>query len=157
MGLKQDIVIVNEFSVLLPGGKGSRGATPGDYVTRYMARAQATESLAPIQRLRTDDFILRYTARESAVGRVGISRGATKHEMRQAQGDGGVAFGYGSVSLSDEQLKAASKDIQHYFDAGHTVLKTVLSFDEEYLRKQRSSTMTSAAKPAVTTAATSIR
>ncbi|NEA20729.1 relaxase MobL [Streptomyces halstedii] len=137
MSLKQGIVIVNEFSVPLPGGKGSRGATPGDYVTRYMARDQATESLAPIQRLRTDDFILRYMARESAVERVGISRGAAKREMRQAQGKGGVAFGYGSVSLSDEQLTAASKDIQHYFDAGHTVLKTVLSFDEEYLRKHK--------------------
>ncbi|MFJ7280791.1 relaxase MobL [Kitasatospora sp. NPDC098663] len=137
MSLKQGIVIVNEFSVPLPGGKGSRGATPGDYVIRYMAREQATESLAPIQRLRTDDFILRYMARESAVERAGISRGAAKREMRQAQGKGGVAFGYGSVSLSDEQLKAASKDIQHYFDAGHTVLKTVLSFDEEYLRKHK--------------------
>ncbi|MFJ5740094.1 relaxase MobL [Streptomyces microflavus] len=137
MGLKRDIVIVNEFSVPLPGGKGSRGATPGDYVTRYMAREQATESLAPIQRLRTDNFILRYMARASAVERAGISRDAVKRQMRQAQGNGGVAFGYGSVSLSDEQLKAASRDIQHYFDAGHTILKTVLSFDEEYLRKRR--------------------
>ncbi|MEV7867532.1 relaxase MobL [Streptomyces sp. NPDC088124] len=137
MSLKQGIVIVNEFSVPLPGGKGSRGATPGDYITRYMARDQATESLAPIQRLRTDDFILRYMARESAVERVGVSRGAAKREMRQAQGKAGVAFGYGSVSLSDEQLTAASKDIQHYFDAGHTVLKTVLSFDGEYLRKHK--------------------
>lgn len=137
MGLKQDIIVVNEFSVPLPGGEGSRGATPGDYVTRYMAREQATESLAPIQRLRTDHFIMRYMARESAVERAGISRSAAKHEMRQAQGAGGVAFGYGSVSLSDEQLRAAGKDIQHYFDAGHTVLKTVLSFDEEYLRKRK--------------------
>ncbi|WP_405749018.1 relaxase MobL [Streptomyces sp. NBC_01411] len=137
MGLKQDIIVVNEFSVPLPGGKGSRGATPGDYVTRYMAREQATESLAPIQRLRTDDFIMRYMARESAVERAGISRGAAKHEMRQAQGDGGVAFGYGSVSLSDEQLRAASNDIQQHFENGKTVLKTVLSFDEEYLRKHR--------------------
>ncbi|MGW3971032.1 relaxase MobL [Streptomyces ardesiacus] len=137
MGLKQDIVIVNEFSVPLPGGKGSRGATPGDYVTRYMAREQATESLAPIQRLRTDDFIMRCMARESAVERAGISRSAAKHEMRQAQGDGGVAFGYGSVSLSDEQLRAAGKDIQQHFENGKTVLKTVLSFDEEYLRKHR--------------------
>ncbi|MFD7668100.1 relaxase MobL [Streptomyces sp. NPDC059788] len=136
MGLKQDIIVVNEFSVPLPGGKGSRGATPGDYVTRYMVREQATESLAPIQRLRTDDFILRYTAREFAVERAGISRGAAKYEMRQAQGDGGVAFGYGSVSLSDEQLKAASRDIQHHFENGKTVLKTVLSFDQEYLRKR---------------------
>ncbi|MEW1548340.1 relaxase MobL [Streptomyces tsukubensis] len=137
MNLKQGIVIVHEFSVPLPGGKGSRGATPGDYVTRYMARDQATESLAPIRRLRTDDFILRYMARESAVEREGVSRGAAKREMRQAQGKGGVAFGYGSVSLSDEQLTAASQDIQHYFDTGHTVLKTVLSFDEEYLRKHK--------------------
>ncbi|MBL1115333.1 hypothetical protein JK364_23470 [Streptomyces sp. 110] len=137
MGLKQDIIVINEFSVPLPGGKGSRGATPGDYVTRYMAREQATESLAPIQRLRTDDFIMRYMARESAVERDGISRGAAKHEIRQAQGDGGVAFGYGSVSLSDEQLRAAGKDIQEHFEHGKTVLKTVLSFDEEYLRKHK--------------------
>lgn len=137
MGLKQDIIVVNEFSVPLPGGKGSRGATPGDYVTRYMAREQATESLAPIQRLRTDHFITRYMARESAVERAGISRSAAKHEMRQAQGNGGVAFGYGAVSLSDEQLHAAAKDIQQHFENGRTVLKTVLSFDEEYLRKHK--------------------
>ena len=137
MGLKQSVVIVNEFSVPLPGGKGSRGGTPGDYVTRYMAREQATESLAPIQRLRTDDFILRYMARESAVERAGTSRVEAKTTMRQAQGDGGVAFGYGSVSLSDEQLRAASRDIQKHFESGKTVLKTVLSFDEEYLKRHR--------------------
>lgn len=142
MGLKQDIVVVNEFSVPKPGGKGSRGSTPGSYVTRYMAREQATESLAPIQRLRTDDFILRYMARESAVERAvathdgsALGRSRVKHEMRQAQGNGGVAFGYGTVSLSDEQLKAASKDLQRLFDEGHTVLKTVLSFDEDYLKR----------------------
>ncbi|MCX5103422.1 relaxase MobL [Streptomyces sp. NBC_00439] len=135
MGLKQDIIVVNEFSVPLPGGKGSRGATPGQYVERYMAREQATEPLAPIQRLRTDDFVMRYMARESAVERAGISRDVVKTEMRQAQGIGGVAFGYGSVSLSDEQLKAASKDLQRHFENGKTVLKTVLSFDEAYLKK----------------------
>lgn len=135
MSLKTSIIVVNEFSVPLPGGKGSRGATPGSYVERYMARPDAVESLAPIQRLRTDDFILRYMARESAVERPGITRSQAKTAMKQAQGDGGVAFGYGSVSLSDEQLRAASRDIQHHFESGSTVLKTVLSFDEEYLRK----------------------
>lgn len=141
MSLKSSIVIVNEFSVPQPGGKGSRGGTPGSYVERYMARDGATESLAPIQRLRTDDFIVRYMARESAVERAvaapatPATRSRAKYEMRQAQGEGGVAFGYGSVSLSDEQLKAASKDIQSHFDKGHTVLKTVLSFDEAYLKE----------------------
>lgn len=134
MGLKQDVVIVNEFSIKQRDGSGSRGATPGSYVERYMARVQATESLAPVQRLRTDDFILRYMARASAVDHA-VSREAAKQTMRQAQGAGGVAFGYGSVSLSDEQLRASSKDIQHHFDAGCTVLKTVLSFDEAYLKK----------------------
>lgn len=134
MGLKQDVVIVNEFSVPLPGGKGSRGGTPGAYVTRYMAREGATESLAPIRRLRTDDFILRYMARDSAAERVG-SRLEAKYEMKQAQGDGGVAFGYGSASLSDEQLASASADIQRLFEDGHTVMKTVLSFDESYLKR----------------------
>jgi hypothetical protein len=137
MSLKSSIVVVNEFSVPLPGGKGSRGSTPGDYVTRYMAREQATESLAPIQRLRTDDFILRYMARESAVERAGASRVEAKTAMRQAQGDGGVAFGYGTVSLSDEQLQAASTDIQNLFESGKTVMKTVLSFDEDYLKRHR--------------------
>ncbi|MFD8609389.1 relaxase MobL [Streptomyces sp. NPDC059631] len=137
MGLKQDIIVVNEFSVPLSGGKGTRGATPGDYVTRYMAREQATESLAPVQSLRADSFIMRYLARQSAVERAGISQSAAKHEMHQAQGDDGVAFGYGSVSLSHEQLRAASNDIQQHFENGKTVLKTVLSFDEEYLRKHR--------------------
>ena len=66
MGLKQSIVIVNEFTTPLPGSGGSRGGTPGEYITRYMARELATESLAPIRRHRTDDFIMRYMARESA-------------------------------------------------------------------------------------------
>ncbi|MET0885697.1 MAG: relaxase MobL [Mycetocola sp.] len=143
MGLKQDVIVVNEFTVPLPptkkGGKqGSRGGTPGDYVTRYMAREMATESLAPIRRQRTDDFILRYMAREDATESVDVrDRGTLKRRMAKAQGQGGVTFGYGEVSLSDEQLHTASADIQRLFDKGHTVMKTVLSFDQEYLRKHK--------------------
>lgn len=142
MGLKQDIVIVNEFTVKLPdrrsrgGNKGSRGGTPGDYVTRYMARELATESLAPIRRDNTEDFITRYMAREKASERLDASdRSEIKEEMRRAQGDGGVAFGYGSVSLSDHELRKSAKDIQRLFDEGHTVMKTVLSFKTDYLKK----------------------
>lgn len=134
MGLKQDIVIVNEYTVKNGAGQGSRGSTPGDYLTAYMARDLATESLAPIRRQRTDDFIMRYMARESAAEVAG-SPGEMKKMMKGAQGKGGLAFGYGQLSLSDEELKAASKDIQELYDTGHTVMKTVLSFDQEYLRK----------------------
>lgn len=142
MGLKQDVVIVNEFSVPVPSGKknrkGTRGGTPGDYVTRYMARDMATESLAPIRKARTDDFIVRYMARDSATESLDVrDRGTLKRRMAAAQGEGGVAFGYDQVSLSHDQLHAASRDIQDLFDSGHTVMKTVLSFDQEYLRKRK--------------------
>lgn len=141
MGLKQDVIIVNEYSVPLPSGskkKGSRGGTPGDYVTRYMAREMATESLAPIRRQRTDEFIMRYMARESATESTEVrDRRSLKRKMAAAQGEGGVAFGYDQVSLSHEHLQLASADIQSLFDRGHTVMKTVLSFDQEYLRKHK--------------------
>ena len=136
MNLKQSIVVVNEYTVKSKSGKASRGATPGAYVTRYMAREMATETLAPIRRQRTDDFILRYMARESATERA-VSRPDIKTKIKESQGAGGVAFGYGQVSLSDEQLKSASADIQDWFDKGHTVMKTVLSFDQEYLRTHK--------------------
>lgn len=145
MDLKRSVVVVSEYTIKsATTGKGSRGSSPGAYVERYMARGLAVESLAPVQRYRTDDFIMRYMARESAVehaftkgtGTSGtVTRGAVKAEMRAAQGRGGVAFGYGSASLSDESLRAASTDIQAWFDAGHTVLKTVISFEEDYLRR----------------------
>ena len=136
MGLKQSIVVVNEYTVKSrSNGKASRGATPGDYITRYMARDLATETVAPIRRERTDDFILRYMARESAT-EAAASTKEIKERMLQAQGNGGVSFGYGSVSLSDRELREGSADIQRLFDEGHTVMKTVLSFDQEYLREQ---------------------
>lgn len=136
MSLKKDIVLVNEYTAPLPGGGGTRGSTPGKYVTRYMARNLATETLAPIRRTKISNFIERYMAREEAVEDPSIqNRRQLKHSMAQAQGNGGVAFGYGEISLSDDQLKAASNDVQKLFDEGHTVMKTVLSFNHKYLVK----------------------
>lgn len=132
MGLKQSVVIVNEFTVKTSKG-GTRGGTPGDYVRRYMARDGATEDLTPIRR-DTENFVMRYMARKEAVD-VSDSVADLKDNMRDIQGDGGIAFGYGEVSLSHKKLKKASKDIQKHFDEGKTVLKTVLSFDEDYLRQ----------------------
>lgn len=172
MSLKKSIVIVNQFTIKSSDGRGSRGASPGDYVTRYMAREKATEPVAPIRKREMDGYITRYMSRESAVesfsahrrgdggvrelvrptlkarrrlrsaaraGRRNASRGRRfegedlKQAFRADRGLGGVSFGYGEVSLSDEGLRMASDDIQAHFDAGHTVFKTVLSFDHEYL------------------------
>lgn len=133
MGLAQGIVIVNEYTIN-NGGTGSRGSTPGDYVSEYMSRNGATETLTPVRLLEQEDYITRYMAREEAVESIS-ERSDVKPEFRNIQRQAGVAFGYGSVSLSDEKLRLASKDIQEQFDKGKTVLKTVLSFDEQYLRE----------------------
>lgn len=163
MGLKQDIVIKNQFTVKGPSGKGSKGSSPGRYALRYMSRPLATEPLTPIRRDRVDDFVVRYMARASAVERMsgnapekltlkerrrarsvrrymnryGVSlqeaSDALRTRFKSIHGDGGVAFGNGVVSLSDRELHDASDDIQHHFDEGKTVLKTVLSFSHDYL------------------------
>jgi hypothetical protein len=137
MGLKQSIVVVNEFSVPTPGGGkhgGSRGGTPGAYVMRYMARKGATEPVTPIRKRDTENFILRYMARESATEKA-VTRHQAKEGVLHVSGHGGVAFGYGQPSLSDEGVRRASADIQRLFDEGHTVMKTVLSFSPDYLQE----------------------
>ena len=134
MSLKQSVVIVNEYTVKTGSKSGSRGGTPGDYVLRYMARNLATEDITPVRLTDADTYITKYMARKSAVESLD-SVPEMKVSMRKAQKNGGVAFGYGEVSLSDSRLKAVSKDIQNNFDNGKTVMKTVLSFDMDYLKE----------------------
>lgn len=140
MGLKQDIVVVNEFSMKTGSKGGTRGGTPGDYVLRYMARKGATEELTPVRLEDQDAYVTRYMARREAT-EVFDTVSGVKQGMRSAQGLGGVAFGstgrddLGDMSMSDRKIRRVSKDIQKQFDEGKTVLKTVLSFDTEYLRK----------------------
>lgn len=141
MGLAQDIVIVNEFSVPSPDGGGTRGSTPGAYVTRYMARDAAVEPLSPVRQTPLDDFVTRYMLRDKAVESYPTSKRGAKAEMARAEGLGGRAFGRdGSlavpdISLSDQDCRDLSKHIQALFDAGHTALKTVISFSVDYMKE----------------------
>ncbi len=133
MSLKQSIVIVNEFTVKTGEGKGSRGGTPGKYILDYMSRGDATESCAPVRYYNSDDFMTKYLIREGIAGRSeDILR--LDSEIKSSELDAGVAFGYGKPSLSREDLHKASKDVQAQFDAGKTVMKTVISFSEDYLK-----------------------
>ena len=181
MSLKQSIVVRSEFTRPTPEvkpGSGSRGGTPGNYVTGYMAREQfAAEPIAPVRKGELDGFATNYMARATAVETLlssyrsadAVIEGAPrtsaydaptlagrrlqrsverarrrgvvgprqlKQDMRKAQGSGGVAFGHNGVALSHEQLHADSAEIQALFDKGHTVLKTILSFEHSYLVEQ---------------------
>lgn len=134
MGLKDSIVIKNRFTYKTGSSGGTRGATPGEFVLRYMSRPLATENITPAKLKEEDTYITKYMAREEASETLD-NVPEMKMKMRKSQKKGGVAFGYGDVALSDEKLLAVSKDIQSEFEKGHTVMETVLSFREEYLKE----------------------
>lgn len=133
MALKQDIVVVNEYTVKGDNGKGSRGSTPGWYVGQYTVRSAAIEPTAPVQ-FDAEAYILRYVARRDATERAHEIT-EIKPAFKTIQGKGGVAFANGDPSLSHKKLKQISKDIQQMFDNGKTILKTIVSFTESYLRE----------------------
>lgn len=133
MGLKQSIVIKNEFTCKTAKG-GTRGATLGNYVIEYMSRGGATEAMTPVRLNDQQNYILNYMLREEATESA-ESVSEIKQDFRDLQKLGGKSFGYGSVSLSDASLREAANDVQKNFLSGKTILKTVISFDEAYLRE----------------------
>lgn len=134
MSLKSSIVIVNEYTIKTGSKTGSRGGSPGSYVLEYMARKGATEPITPARIHDLDSYIQKYMAREDATETCD-SIPSLKRTMKKKEKFGGVGFGYGDVALSDDKLRYAAKDIQNQFDMGKTCLKTVISFDEEFLRE----------------------
>lgn len=122
MGLSQSIVVKSEFSVPRADG-GTRGNTPGAYVERYMARVDAIDAIFPLYGENIDAYVNGYMVREGAV--VPLLHGPRD----------GVAFTSGNTSMSAAEVRDVSRRIQKLFDDGHTVIKTVVSFDDDYLRE----------------------
>lgn len=166
MSLKQSIIIRNEYTnnVRSEPGKGSRGASPGQYVMRYMAREDATEILSPVEiennyeKIIPDihdfeseydsDGFTRYIARSEATEKLKSkdddlldspdaygSPLVIKHRFKKMDKLSGRAFGSSGMSLRQDQLEDSSEAIQEAFDNGHSVQKIILSFEEEYLRE----------------------
>lgn len=134
MGLKESIVVRSEYTIKNSSKKGgSRGGTPGNFVLQYMSREDATEITTPVT-VDGEPFSDRYRVRreitEKAVSEYDMDRAFYKTQKR-----GGVAFNEHELSLSYKELVMSSKKIQDAFHDGKTVMKTIISFDEEYLRK----------------------
>lgn len=152
MSLKQSIVVKSEYTIQnKTTGKGSRGSSIDTFVYDYMARKGCSDVIYPLpddsqvvipnehvdDKYDSDDdldvYVNRYMARESAVEK--IRKDATDEEMfYNVDNADGVAFSNDSISLSDAELKTLADDIQKAFLKGKTVKKTVLSFDEDYLK-----------------------
>lgn len=154
MSLKQSIVVKSEYTIQnKTTGKGSRGSSIDTFVYDYMARKGCSDVIYPLpdnsqvvipneqadNKYDSDDdldvYVNRYMARESAVEK--IRKDATDEEMfYNIDNADGVAFSNDSISLSDAELKKLADDIQKAFLKGKTVKKTVLSFDEDYLKSR---------------------
>jgi len=154
MSLKQSIVVKSEYTIQnKTTGKGSRGSSIDNFIYDYMARKGCSDVIYPLpddsQEIvssgqtdnkydsdeELDAYVNRYMARESAVEK--IRKDATDEEMFYSVDNAdGVAFSNDSISLSDVELKALADDIQKVFLKGKTVKKTVLSFDEDYLKSR---------------------
>lgn len=98
-----------------------------------MSREDATEIITPVT-IDGEPFGDRYRARreitEKAVSEEDMDRAFHKTQKR-----GGVAFNEHELSLSYKDLVLSSREIQDAFHQGKTVMKTIISFDEEYLRR----------------------
>lgn len=148
MSLKQDIVVKNEFThngVNTPG-KGSRGGSPGQYVLRYMARVEATETVTPVPDSPDSsifDYTTRYMLREDATeqlktsGQADASLYELEHKFEELDQLTGRSFGNRGITLSDSVVRESSERIQQAFDEGHSVQKIILSFTEEYLKENK--------------------
>lgn len=136
MGLAQSIVVVNQFTVKDSAGSGSRGSTPGKYLTRYMAREDANEAVRVTGSV--SRFVTDYMAREGAGETVDdtytlLVKEAVASDAQDTDKFTGLAFGNGKLSLSKKELFEQAHEVQELFDNGHTVMKTVVSFDHQYL------------------------
>ena len=154
MSLKQSIVVKSEYTIQnKTTGKGSRGSSIDNFIYDYMARKGCSDVIYPlpddsqeiVSSEQTDNkydsdeeldaYVNRYMARESAVEKI---RKDTDDEeiFYNVDNADGVAFSNDSISLSDAELKALADNIQKAFLKGKTVKKTVLSFDEDYLKSR---------------------
>lgn len=105
-------MIKNEFTIKV-NGRGTRGSSVGKYLSTYVSRDGASEKL-----------LSRYTTEYMA------RKGAVDNDMYD-----GVGFSLEEVSLSRNKFLNLSKKMQRLYEKGRTVLKTVISFDNEYLKE----------------------
>lgn len=104
----KNIIVKNQYSLPDQSGKGSRGSSPKAYIHNYMSRATATASV--------DNYVENYM-------RVNKASGERK----------GVAFTKNTLIANEDEIKRASNNIETRFKQGYPFMKTVVSFDTDYL------------------------
>lgn len=161
MNLKQAIVIVNEFTQDGSRG-GTPGAYVERYMARdgsaetvspvYVISEQVARLKRRLEKDYVDtysddeligytiyDYLTRYVARGSATEKLILNGESDERVLYDSfdkiQGYSGIAFGPRSIALAHDEFKEICDVIQEEHDKGKPVLKTVISFDTDYLKE----------------------
>lgn len=143
-----DIVLKNRIVASTGPHAGIHGTTPGRYILRYMARSGANEYVA-LTGPRPYDYATRYMTRRQAVSdsgtiSVALDETGAEHPMHDYFLYSGVGFGswqsrrngrLSALSMTDQQIREASRQVQDRFDQGHDVSQLVVSFRGSYLER----------------------
>jgi hypothetical protein len=133
----KSVVVMNEFTNT---HYSKRGKSIGKYVLEYAARSSATEPLFASIPSENSEFVKTMDSKRDVLSDVDIllddeaSVSAQKklEDVRYMQS---VTFSNDSISLNPSELLNAANEMQRYFDNHHTILKTVISFDEDFLKE----------------------
>ena len=118
----------------------TQGSTPSTFVTSYMARNDATLTTYPVK----DDELIWSTNKNSVYEhqrQLLLNNRATLSKNRPNQKSWfnlttleGRAFDNTDLSLSKKSINNRANLLQDAFNNGHTILKLVTSFDNNYLK-----------------------
>lgn len=117
----------------------SKGHTPSSFVTSYMARDDATMTVYPASNIWTFDD-------ESVFKKNSLELIGKKENFDQEVPSGddwnaltnleGRSFNDSHLSMSKKDIRKSSRAIQKAYDDGHTIMKLIFSFDNDYLIQQ---------------------
>lgn len=136
---ERSITIMNQFTNT---SYSSQGSTPAKFVEDYMARNDATLTIYPVEQ---PDFLSTSITDSQSVYQdqkdILLNRRENYDPKRPNAQDWfnlttleGRSFSQDGVSLSKNLIHEEAKRMQEAFQKGHTVLKLVASFDNDYLK-----------------------
>lgn len=132
----KSIVIKNQF---MNKRYPSKGHTPSSFVTSYMARDDATMTVYPASNIWTfdDESVFRKNSLRLIGKKENFDQEVPSDDDWNALTNlEGRSFDNSYLSMSKKDIRKSSRAIQKAYDDGHTIMKLIFSFDNDYLVQQ---------------------
>lgn len=117
----------------------SKGHTPSSFVTSYMARDDATMTVYPASNIWAfdDESVFKNNSLELIGKKENFDQEVPSDDDWNALTNlEGRSFDNSYLSMSKKDIRKSSRAIQKAYDDGHTIMKLIFSFDNDYLVQQ---------------------